>query len=122
MVASSSVERWERWITVVPFGALVVATAAAMAAGPSMGTTTPTARLVAQLALAVVAAVYLWWFTVARPELSEKRPWSVGFYVGRTALALALTLLNPLFCIFAWVGYIDAHVIFRGRARWLALG
>lgn len=122
MVAASSVERWERWITVVPFGALVVATAAAMAAGPSLGTTTPTARLIAQLTLAVVAAVYLWWFTVARPELSEKRPWSVGFYVGRTALALALTLLNPLFCIFAWVGYIDAHVIFRGRARWLALG
>lgn len=121
MPDTTAVERWHRWFTYLPFAALAVATVVAMVAGPHIGATTPTARLVAQLGLAVAVAAWLWWCTVVRPELGRERPWAVVYYVVRTALALVLTLLNPLFCIFGWVGYIDADAIFRGRARWVAV-
>lgn len=119
---SGGIERWERWIARVPFGALAVATVAALAAGPHLGTTRPTWRLVLQLGLVIVVALWMWWCERVRPALGRERPWAPVYYVVRTALALALTLLNPLFCIFAWVGYLDAHTIFRGRGRWVALG
>ncbi|WP_420112861.1 hypothetical protein, partial [Pseudactinotalea sp.] len=119
---AAAAERWDRWFTYLPFAALAVATVVAMVAGPHIGATTPTARLVAQLVLPVVVAVWLWWFTVVRPELGRERPWALVYYVVRTVMAFALTLLNPLFCIFGWVGYIDADGIFRRNARWVAVG
>jgi signal transduction histidine kinase len=116
-----STERWERWLTRLPFLVLVVATLIAMAAGPAIGAASPPARLVAQLALVGLTAAWMWWFTVARPELAHDEGTGRLYYVVRTALALVLTLLNPLFSIFAWVGYIDAHEYFAGRARWVAI-
>lgn len=116
-----SIERWERWLARLPFLVLAVATLIAMAAGPAVGAASPPARLVAQLALVGLAAAWMWWFTVARPELAHAEGMGRLYYVVRTALALVLTLLNPLFSIYAWVGYIDAHEYFAGRARWIAI-
>ena len=116
-----SIERWERWLTRLPFLVLAVATLIAMAAGPAIGAAATPTRLVAQLALVVLAAVWMWWFTVARPGLAHAEGTGRVYYVVRTVLALVLTLLNPLFSIYAWVGYIDAYEYFAGRARWVAI-
>lgn len=116
-----SVERFERWLRYLPFAVLAIATVVAVGAGSSLGATTPTARLVAQLVLVAATAAWVWWCTFARPELGEDETWGRVYYVVRTVLALALTLLNPLFCIFAWIGYVDAHTIFGPRGRWAGI-
>lgn len=118
---SRAVERWDRWFVALPFIVLAVATLVALLAGPAIGATTPTWRLLAQLGGVVAVAAWLWWCTVLRRELEQVQPWAAVYYVVRTVLALGLTVLNPLFCIFAWVGYIDAHEIFGRRGRWVAL-
>lgn len=122
MTAPPSIEQWERWLTRLPFLTLGVATVIALAAGSAVGALTPTARFVAQIFLVAVTAGWMWWFTVLRPGLTSRPVAAQVYYVVRTVLALALTLLNPLFCIFAWVGYVDVFDYFGRRARWLALG
>jgi len=122
VTASPTTEQWERWLTRLPFPTLAVATVIAVAAAPAVGAATPTARLAAQIALVAVTAVVMWWWSVRRPEIARSASSGRVYYAVRTALALALTLLNPLFCIFAWVGYVDAYDYFGRRGRWLALG
>lgn len=122
MTASPSIEQWERWLTRLPFLTLAIAGVVAMAGAQAVGAASPTARLVTQIALVVVTAAWMWWFTVARPELSAAGSAGRAYYVVRTVLALALTLLNPLFCIFAWVGYMDAAERFGRRGVWCAVG
>jgi signal transduction histidine kinase len=119
---SSHQQRWERWLQRLPLALLLLATTTALATGPATGATAPLPRLLAQLALVVVTAGWLVrWF-----RLEQQGPQAVArgavHYVVRSVLALALTLLNPLFCIFAWVGFLDAADIFRGRRLAVALG
>lgn len=110
----------DRWFRYLPFVLLVVATAVALATGPATGSLSPAPRLAAQLVLVAVTAGWLWWWMLARPAQGPAQ--LRVYYVGRTALALALTLLNPLFCVFAWIGFADAADAFRGRTLLLALG
>ena len=71
MSGALSIERWERWLARLPFLVLAVVTLVALAVAPAIGAAAPTARLVAQLGLVVLAAAWMWWFTVARPELAR---------------------------------------------------
>ncbi|WP_157570976.1 sensor histidine kinase [Nocardioides insulae] len=114
-------ERWGRLFAHIPYVVLAVATLVALLTGPYTGATSPAWRLIAQLVvLAVTFACLAWGTWIHRHGASRAQ--GVAFYLGRTALALLLTLLNPLFCIFAWIGFIDAEDHFRGRAVWGALG
>lgn len=122
MRTSFEAERWDRWLTYLPFAVLAVATVIALVSGGATGATSPTSRLVAQLALVGGSAVWIWWCTIADAERAADLRWRRVHYVVRTALALALTLLNPLFCVYAWIGYNDAHDTFPGRGRWAAIG
>ena len=122
MSGTPSIEQWERWLNRLPFLVLAIATVIALIAAPAVGAATPTARLLAQPALVVVTALWMWWFTVARRGVTQRGWTGRVYYGGRTALALVLTLLNPLFCIFAWVGYLDAYEFFGRRSRRFALG
>lgn len=115
-------ERWDHWLRVLPFPLLALATVIALASASATGSASPEWRLVAQIVLVVVTATWIWWCTVAHPEWRDDRGRMVTYYVVRTALALVLTLLNPLFCIFAWIGFIDADDLFQGPRLWLALG
>lgn len=112
-------QNWERSFRHLPLVLLAVATVVALATGPVAGTTSPGWRLVAQLVLAAVTGACLAWWAYARPLATA---WaSTPFrYVLRTLLAFALTVLNPLFCVFAWIGFADATETFRGRGVWLA--
>lgn len=107
-------QRWERNLKALPFVLLALATVISVATIPEMGPHT----LGGQVALGVLVAataVWIWrWMYV------YGRPHPVG-YVGRTLLAAALTIVHPLFCIFAWVGFLDAFESFRGRWRWVAM-
>ena len=107
-------QRWERNLKVLPLVLFALATAICVATLPVLGPQSPAGR-VAFGALVVATAVWTWrWMYV------YGRPHPVG-YIGRTLLVAALTLLHPLFCIFAWIGFLDAFDSFRGRRRWLAM-
>ncbi len=49
-------------------------------------------------------------------------PASVGYFVLRTALAFALTWLNPFFAVFACVGYFDAVALLPPRPLYVRSG
>ncbi len=113
--AESPAERWNhRFERLLPLGMLVVGTIAALAAAPAVGASGPWPRLAAQIGLAVGLAVWMAW--------RLGRSMTPLAYVARSGVAFVLTVLNPLFCIFAWVGYTDADEVFRGRAIWTAIG
>jgi signal transduction histidine kinase len=105
---SDQVERY------LPLGLLAVSAAVASAAGPAIGAFDPWPRLAAQLAVMALAAGWL--------VLRLGRPMTLTAYVARTAVALVLTALNPLYCIFAWIGYTDADEVLPGPRMWLGVG
>ena len=105
---------WERNLKALPFVLLALATVISVATIPEMGPHTLGMQVTLGV-LVVATAVWIWrWMYV------YGRPHPVG-YVGRTLLAAALTIVHPLFCIFAWVGFLDAFESFRGRWRWVAM-
>lgn len=107
-------QRWDRNLRVLPFALLALATILCAVTMPVLGPPELAGR-VAFGVLVAATAVWIWrWMYV------YGRPHPVG-YVGRTLLAAALTVLHPLFCIFAWVGFLDAFESFRGRWRWVAM-
>jgi signal transduction histidine kinase len=113
--AEASADRWNEQIErFLPLGMLAIGTAVAMVTGPSLGALSPWPRLAAQLGIVALTAGWL--------ILRVGRPMTAAAYVLRTAAAFVLTALNPLFCIFAWVGYIDADEVFRGRRMWAGIG
>ncbi|MFE7225150.1 sensor histidine kinase [Nocardioides sp. NPDC057577] len=107
-------QRWERNLKVLPFVLLALATAISVATLPVMGPSTTGSRVVFGV-LIVATAVWTWRWTHV-----HGRPHPVG-YIGRTLLVAALTVMHPLFCIFAWIGFLDAFESFRGRWRWVAM-
>ncbi|WP_196780767.1 sensor histidine kinase [Nocardioides sambongensis] len=114
-------ERWGQMFARIPYVVLAVAAVVALLTGPHTGATSPGWRLTAQLVVLVATLACLAWGTwLGRRDASRRE--GIAFYVVRTALALLLTLLNPLFCLFGWIGFLDADEHFRGRAVWGALG
>jgi signal transduction histidine kinase len=113
--SESPAERWnEQAQRYLPLGMLGVATVAALAAGEAIGAFSPWPRLAAQVGLALLLAAWMAWHL--------GRPLTRWGYVVRSVAAFVLTVLNPLFCIFAWIGYSDADEVFEGRAIWTAIG
>ena len=107
-------QRWARNLKAMPFVLLALATVISVATFPEMGPRSVGMRVTFGV-LVAVTAVWIWrWMYV------HGRPHPVG-YVGRTLLAAALTIIHPLFCLFAWVGFLDAFESFRGRWRWVAM-
>lgn len=105
---------WERNLKALPFVLLALATVISVATIPEMGPHTLGMQVTLGVLVAVTAVwIWRWMYVYGRPH-------PVG-YVGRTLLAAALTIVHPLFCIFAWVGFLDAFESFRGRWRWVAM-
>ncbi|GGU29137.1 sensor histidine kinase [Nocardioides albus] len=107
-------QRWEHNLKVLPFVLLALATVISVATISEMGPRTLGMRVTFGVLVAATAVwIWRWMYVYGRPH-------PVG-YVGRTLLAAALTVVHPLFCIFAWVGFLDAFESFRGRWRWVAM-
>lgn len=118
----SGTHRWAARFRYLSLTMLVFGSAVALATGPATGATSPGWRLGAQLATMVATAALVGWWTVVGPPPSEAGARGRWHYAVRTVLALLLTLLNPLFCIFAWVGFVDAYDYFRRRGATVAIG
>ncbi|MER7560191.1 sensor histidine kinase [Nocardioides sp. NPDC126508] len=107
-------QRWVRNLKAMPFVLLALATVISVATFPELGPHALGMQVTFGV-LVAATAVWIWrWMHV------YGRPHPVG-YVGRTLLAAALTVIHPLFCLFAWVGFLDAFESFRGRWRWVAM-
>ncbi|MEU4450907.1 sensor histidine kinase [Nocardioides sp. NPDC023903] len=105
---------WERNLKALPFVLLTLATVICVATIPEMGPHAVGGQVTLGVLVAATAVwIWRWMYVYGRPH-------PVG-YVGRTLLAAALTVVHPLFCIFAWVGFLDAFESFRGRWRWVAM-
>lgn len=114
---TSAVEReqqWDRNLKLLPFALLALTTLICVATLPVIGPETVGMRVAFGVLVAATAAwTWRWTYVYARPH-------PVG-YIGRTLLVAMLTVIHPLFCIFAWIGYLDAFESFRGRWRWVAM-
>ena len=99
-------EEW--WLHWLPLGLLALATAVVVPTAPALGDAAADVRLTTGLA----ALTALWVWLVPSPTPLH--------YVGRSALAFALCWLNPLYAIFAYVGFTDAELSLR--RRWVSLG
>lgn len=120
MSRDEELRRWERWLPRVPFVLLALAAVVAAVTAPVFGVGTPR-WLALQGALVVTTAGWSWWWTVHLPQRREDRRARAVHFVGRTVLAFVLTWINPLYAIYAWVGFLDHAEVFRGRARQVAL-
>lgn len=94
-----------RWVT---YGLLALATLVATLTAPSLGEAAADSRIT----LALSGATALWMLATPYPSATH--------YAGRTALAFVLCWLNPLYAVFAFIGYVDAHDTLRGR--WVHVG
>ncbi|MGY0389711.1 sensor histidine kinase [Nocardioides sp. WG-D5] len=108
-------QRWVRNLKVLPLALIVLATTICIATLPVLGPSTLEGRA-AFGGLVAAVAVWSWWWAYVHGG-----PHPVG-YIGRTLLIAVLTVMHPLFCIVAWVGFLDAFDSFRGRLRWVAMG
>lgn len=97
--------RWEQFYRYGASALLGFATLISAAVAESIGMTRAQVYAAGVLVLATVA-LQMWWGRV-RPGLPEHAVRGRVYYCVRTALAFALTFLNPLFSIFAVIGYFD---------------
>lgn len=99
----------QRLLRLLPIGLLCLSTAVALVARPELGDAVAGAPVT--LAVAGAAGAWIAVFPAAGPV-----SWS-----GRTALAFALCWLNPLFGIFAFVGFLDVFDALPGRWHYVGL-
>lgn len=118
---------WERRVDALPYPLLAVSVLAAILTANRFGADTP-ALIIAQIALVAAAAGWTWW---GKRRLSDAGPRTGAgsvvamldpriHFVARTALAFALTLLNPVYAIYAVLGFFDLAQAFRGSGQWFA--
>ncbi|MDL4773915.1 sensor histidine kinase [Actinomadura xylanilytica] len=101
-------EQWERFYRWGPFGLLSLATLLALLI-PDLVMSPAEQRTAATLVLTALALQIL--------QITDRIPGHVYFWT-RTALAFALSCLNPFFCIYATLGYFDSqHYLTRRWAR-----
>ncbi|MFI6155356.1 sensor histidine kinase [Kitasatospora sp. NPDC051170] len=102
---SSAEERWGKFFRWGPYGLLALAGSISAATAPVL--MTRDGMIAAGALLLLALGLQLWWGRL-RPRLPEHAPAARVYYVLRTVLAFALSWLNPLFSIFAVMGYFDA--------------
>jgi signal transduction histidine kinase len=101
----SAEERWGTFFRWGPYGLLALATAVGAA---TVTVFMSRGEMYAAGALVVAAFVLQLWWGRTKSGLPEHSPAGCRYYAVRTAIAFALTWLNPLFSIYAVIGYFDA--------------
>ncbi|WP_185995140.1 sensor histidine kinase [Nocardioides campestrisoli] len=107
-------DAWEprdHWQRLLPLLLLGLGAAGATFVHGSLDTTW--VSLPVALAVAAATAAWIALFTFVVPPTPRRLQ---VMYVVRTALAFLLASFNPLFAIFAFVGYLDVFDLFRRRA------
>lgn len=111
-------ERWEQFFRWGPYALLALATVISAVTADYVGMSRT--ELYAAGALVVAAVpLQMWWGRMvrARPlRASESSAVGQVYYVVRTAFTFVLTWLNPLFSIYAVIGYFDTDFLLPKRA------
>ncbi|WP_432549019.1 sensor histidine kinase [Kineococcus arenarius] len=112
---------WARFFRWGPYGLLGSGAVAAAATAPALMSGTEV-LLAAALAAAAVGWQLAWGAELSRGQRAGA-PGRVLYFTVRTALAFAMSCLNPFFSIFALMGYFDASQhLSRSWRRWGLLG
>ncbi|MFJ6818785.1 sensor histidine kinase [Streptomyces niveus] len=111
-------ERWEQFHRRGPYALLALATVISALSVDAFGMTRAEQYAAGVLLVAAVALQLRWGRMVRDRPLRGSEPSTAGlvFYVLRTVIAFVLTWLNPLFSIYAVIGYFDSAHLLRGRA------
>lgn len=111
-------ERWEQFYRRGPFALLALSTVISVLSADAFAMTR-TEKYTAGALVVVAVALQLWWRRIesGRP-LRGREPSATSqfYYVVRTAVAFALTWFNPLFAIYAVLGYFDTGLLLPRRA------
>ncbi|MFD3523001.1 sensor histidine kinase [Streptomyces sp. NPDC058653] len=113
-------ERWEQFYRWGPYALLGLSTLISLLSADEFGMTGTEKHLAGALVLTAVG-LQLWWNLIGHGgPLRERDPSVTGtaYYMARTAVAAVLTWLNPLFAIYAVLGYFDtSHLLPKRAAR-----
>lgn len=111
-------ERWQQFHRRGPYALLALSTVISAFSMDAFDMTRTERYLAGALVVAAVLLQLWWdWARPVRPErASEPSPAGLVYYVPRTVLAFALTWLNPLFAIYAVLGYFDSGLLLPKRA------
>lgn len=106
--------RLQAALAYLPYVLLAVAFGAALA---TVGPVSSQGRVPWMVVLTMLAVGYRIWWQVG----GASPPWRVAGFVANFLLTLTLVSLSPLYGIYAFVGYLDAVVLFSGAAEVIAL-
>ncbi|MFC9747532.1 sensor histidine kinase [Streptomyces niveus] len=111
-------ERWEQFHRRGPYALLALSTVISALGVNAFGMTRAEQYAAGALVVAAVALQLCWGRIVRGRPLRGREPSTAGlvFYALRTVIAFVLTWLNPLFAIYAVIGYFDSAHLLRGRA------
>lgn len=76
----------------------------------------------AVVGLTIAAALWVLWFTTLHPEWEPGSPRMVLYFVGIWVMAVGLVTLSPWYGFFAFIGYVQAYRVLRGRWRFVGIG
>ncbi|MFJ8073238.1 sensor histidine kinase [Streptomyces sp. NPDC096176] len=111
-------ERWAQFYRHGPYALLGLAT---LTAGVVADEFMSRAEMYAAGVLVVAALVLQRWWAVTAPGTADGGPAGHVYIALRTVLAFALTWLNPLFAIYAVLGYFDSGQLLPGRRAYAGL-
>lgn len=100
-------------MAVLSYVLLGIGTVIAVATEPMLGQSGR--HTAAMLGVAMLCAGWIWWWTTAHPQWATSTSRMATYYFVRTAVAFALTWMNPFYAFFAFVGYLDAFRYFQPR-------
>ncbi|MGW0772843.1 sensor histidine kinase [Streptomyces sp. NPDC002835] len=111
-------ERWAQFYRYGPYALLGLAT---VIAGAVAGEFMSRAEMHAAGVLVVAALALQVWWSAKGPAAAEPAPAGRIYFVLRTAIAFALTWLNPLFSVYAVLGYFDSGHLLPRRGVYAGL-
>ena len=114
---ATSRRRLDRWLTWVPYGALVCSTLIVPIGDVA---DVPHRSWPIILVSVLVTAAWMGWWTTLHPEWESDRRRMAIFFVGLVALIYLLIWCSPLYGFFAWTGYLFVAYALRGRLTRLA--
>ncbi|MFG2329109.1 sensor histidine kinase [Streptomyces sp. NPDC048604] len=106
-------QRWIQFFRHGPYALLAVSSAVGAAAADEF--MTPGESYAVGVLVLAALALQVWWQRTSPPGLPTPSPRGELYYGVRTALAFALTWLNPLFAVYASIGYFDVANLLRAR-------
>lgn len=111
--------QWERRVEKLPYPTLALSVIAAVSTATQFESDTPL-LVTGQILLVAAAAGWTWWWRRHRSHHGVTTSGLRVHFVGRTVITFALTLINPVFAIYAILGFFDLAGVFRGGGQWLA--